>query len=381
MLLRLAALLTLLTAAFFLQRAANPIFEQNARVRQWPAVDVTVTVRLLETPVRPPAGHAAGEDSRSGAPMINVQLERRHEIGGLVFRTTRFNPTSEEIAPAGPEFATAGQASYVRRGHYDPKRPGEVFFPKAFGFRDYLPVFIWAPLFALGFGGLFLRKPGRAVVAPVDRAGKGWHRLRPTGSLGYRARAAWGVAVVCNVLLGLAVYDYFTGEPRARSTVSNLLVCLAAAPGLFIAGLAVYYSWMARRVGEPAVSVDAVRLRPGDRLSVKLELPLQRDFEIEQVVVSLTCVRAGLKAAGHGLGWRGRELYAERVERDVARRAGSGTRVSFEQRFRIPPDAEPSSLSRGGFAGPRIDWYIEVHFRLDHGPDYRGRFPVTIEAG
>lgn len=383
MILRLAAALTLAASMFFLHRAATPIFEQNAKVRRWPATDVTVTIRFIETPVRRrPGSSPGGGESKLGAlPAVNTVIELRHQVGGHIFTTTRFNPRTEEIAPvAGPDLFTMRQASYVRPGHYHPERPGELFMPKAFGFGDYAPLFLWAPAFALGFGGLFLRRPGRAATALMDRATKGWYRVPPKYSIRYRARGAWGVAVVCNALLGLAVFDYFTGEPRARTTSSDVLVCLATLPGVITIGLAVYYAWMARRVGEPRVSVDAVRVRPGERLAVRVELPLKRELDLEHITVGLTCVRGAFENTGHGPGWRERELYAERVERDVGRRAGAGTRVWCEQRFQVPPDAAPSSLSHAGFAGPWIDWYVEVRCHLDNGPDYRGRFPVTVEA-
>jgi hypothetical protein len=65
----------------------------------------------------------------------------------------------------------------------------------------------------------------------------------------------------------------------------------------------------------------------------------------------------------------------------VNRRAGGGSRATFEQRFRVPAEAEPSSPSHAGLRGPWTDWYVEVRFHLADGPDYRGRFPVTVEAG
>ena len=400
MILRFAALVTLAASAYFLQRAADPIFEQNAKVRQWPATDVTVTVRLADPPARGPATGATtgrsissgNRDAAAGGATANRLVEQRHEVAGQVFRTTRFNPPDDEWPPAESESGADRQAGHVRRGYYDPNRPGQVFVPKAFGFRDYLPVFVGAPLFAAGFGGLLLGKRRRpaSTAASGRGGGKGWLRLTPARSGGHRARAAWCAAVVCNLLIGLAVYDYFTGQPRARSALGDTLVCLGAAPGLLAVGLAAYLSRAAGRVGEPSVSIDSPRLRPGERIAVKVELPPTRDLDLEHVGVALVCVRSGTitvtgtgtgdggrASPGPGPGSREEEVYADRAERAVARRPGPA-RPTFEQRFRVPPNAEPSSLARAGRA-PRVDWFVEVHFHIVDGPDYRGRFPVTVE--
>lgn len=377
MLLRLAALVTLAVSAFCLHRAAQPIFDQNARVRQWPAVDATVEVTAPAVAPLPGAGRRPPVDPANDG---RFRVVCRYEVAGNVYRKSLPDPRAADWMPAGPALVTDGKGSYTRRGHYDPASPGQLFFPKAFGLGDYLPVFIWSPLFAVGFGGLFLRKPGRSAASPADRAGEGWHRLRPKYSMRYRANGAWGVAVVCNLLLGVAAYDYFTGEPRTRSFMSNALACLALTPGIVASGLAIYYSWMSRRVGEPVVSVDALRLRAGERLAVKVELPLRRDLDVEHVRVSLVCIRSAFENTGSGPGWRERAVYEEHAERSVGQRGRQGTRVSFEQRFRVPADAEPSSLSHAGIRGPWIDWYVEVRLHLDDGPDYRGRFPMTVDA-
>jgi hypothetical protein len=370
MLLRIAALVTLATSIFFLQRAANPIFEQNARVRQWPAVDVAVDVT---SPTADPRGKAGPADDG------RFKVVYRHEVGGNVYRTFAADPRAADWMPAGPTPATDGNGSYVRRAHYDPERPGQLFFPKSFAFRDYLPIFVWGPALALGFGGLVLRRPGRAAASPVGRAAaKGWYRVRPKYSMRYRASGAWGMAIVCNLALAAAAYDYFTGEPRTRTMPGVVLVSLAMLPGVVTSGLAIYYSWMLRRVGEPTVSLDALRVPPDGRLAVKVELPLKRDLDLEHVRVSLICIRTALENAGAGPRWRERTVYEDRAERSVGRRATEGTRVAFEQRFRVPGDAEPSSLSHAGIRGPWIDWYVELQFHLDDGPDYRGRFPVTV---
>ena len=371
MLLRIAALITLAASMFFLQRAAAPIFEQNAKVRQWPAVEVDVEV---VSPV------AAGVTRREGGPRNDgrFRVTYRHEVGGNVYRTFAADPRAADWTPAGTALVTEGKGTYVRWAHYDPERPGKLFFPKAFSFGDYFPIFAWGPALALGFGGLVLRRPGRSAASPVDRAGKGWYRVRPKYSMRYRASGAWGVAVVCCVTLAAAAYDYFNGEPRTRTTPGNVLVCLAMLPAVATSALAIYYSWMLGRVGEPTVSVDAVAVAPGGRLAVKVELPLKHDLDLEHVRVSLICIRTALESSGAGPHWREWTVYDDRVDRSVGRRVAEGTRVTFEQRFHVPDDAEASSLSHAGIRGPWIDWYVEIQFHLDDGPDYRGRFPVTV---
>src|SRR3954462_521787 len=54
LLLRLISLLALSAAVFFLVNAAQPIVEQNRKVRDWPAVDMTVSAWMLDRPQTKP---------------------------------------------------------------------------------------------------------------------------------------------------------------------------------------------------------------------------------------------------------------------------------------------------------------------------------------
>src|SRR5688500_10782647 len=124
MLLRLAALVTLAVSAFCLQRAAQPIFDQNARVRQWPGVDATVEVTA------PAANPPAREGRRPQGDPANdgrFHVAYRYEIGGNIYRGTLPDPRAADWLPAGPKLVTEGKGTYTRRGHYDPASPGKLF--------------------------------------------------------------------------------------------------------------------------------------------------------------------------------------------------------------------------------------------------------------
>ena len=377
MILKVATLLVLATSLFLLQRAAGPIIEQNRKVRTWPAVEVRAVAKFVDAP---PARQRAAAKAGIPAPR-DLQLVYRYEVDGVVHRQPRFTPRTEELAPLGPlgpEVFEGGEASYTRRGHYNPVKHQELFLPNPLGFSDYWPIFFWGPVLGLGFGGLVLRKPGYSSAVAMERAEKGWYRLRPKYSIRLRASGAWGVAIVTCVVTGVAAHDYFEGEPRAHTAVSNSLVLAGLIPGLIALGLAVFYTWLAQRVGEPRVLVDSTRLTPGSRFAVKIELPTKADVDLEQVTVSLACVRS--EFTGPRARFRERVIWEDAVERAIGnrRRSPAGGRVTFEQRFTVPPDAVPSL--RGGFTGPWIDWEVRLRFRLDNGPDYRGKFPVTVDV-
>jgi hypothetical protein len=147
-------------------------------------------------------------------------------------------------------------------------------------------------------------------------------------------------------------------------------------PGVIALGLAVYYSWTARRVGDARVWVSTPRAKPGQRVVAKFELPIKADVDLEHVVVSLACVRSEFR--GSRLRFSERVVWEQRHERSLAnrRRASAGDRVEFEQRFDVPGDAGLSFA--GGVFGPWIDWEFRVQFHLGNGPDYRGKFPMVV---
>jgi hypothetical protein len=332
-------------------------------VREWPEVDVTATAKLVDPQVKPPAA----------GPVVTY----RHEVGGNVYRTTLVSAPSEAWAPAGPKLVTDAEASYARRGHYDPERPHELFLPRPLGFGDYWAFFFWGPLLGVGVGGLALRKPGRSATSSMDPAGeRGWYRLRPKYSIRRRAIGTWIVVLVSCTIISVAAVDYFTGRPRTHTTASNVLVCVGLLPGLAVIAVAAHYTWLAQRVTEARVAIHAARVTPGSRLAARVELPVKAGVEIEQVVVSLACIRTAVE--GGRVGFRKTVIWEERSERDVSRRVRAGGRVTFEERFTLPEDAAPASAS--GAFGPWIDWEIRVEFRLADGPDYRGKFQVLVEA-
>lgn len=375
MVLRFTALLLMATSLFMLQHAAKPIVEQNRKVQAWPAVEVTVVGRFTDE--RP---YLSARPKPPGLSAPQLQIVYRHEVAGQVFRLSRFNPRTEELAPLGPALLEKGEASYTRRGHFNPAKPSELFLPESFGVGSYWLVFFWGPVLGLGFGALVLRKPGYSLDAggAARRVEKGWHRLPQKYSIRHRARGAWGVAVVTCAVTGLAAYDYFTGEPRRHTLLSNAVVILCLAPAAVTLGLAMYYAWLARRVGDARVMADAAHATPGSRLAVKVELPAKADIDLEQVTVSLACVRS--EFTGPRFRFRERVIWEHVVERSLTprRRLEPGHRVTFEERFTLP--AEADHTFRGGFFGPWIDWEVRLHFRLDNGPDYRGKFPITVDA-
>ena len=379
MLLRITALILLAAAASVLHYAASPILEQNQKVKDWPAVDARVTARFVEGSVRAKSddGGGATRPSLGELPPANLVVEYRHEANGVIYRKVRPTPRTEELVPAGPNLMTDGEGSYTRKAHYDPAKPSELFIPKAFGLGDYGQIFFWGPVFALGFGALVLRKPGRSLRTATAPAERGWHRLQPKYSIRHRVSGAWGVAITCNLIAGWAAYDFLTGEPRTRSSLTSALACVALLPGFVAAGLAVYYSWMARRAGDARVWIDAPRATPGTRLAARFELPLRADVDVEKVVVTLACVRSEFRGS---LRFTDRVTWEQRFERARAprRRAAAGGKMEFEQRFEVPPDAQPSFA--GGVTGPWIEWELRVEFHLIDGPDYRGKFPLVMEV-
>jgi hypothetical protein len=372
MLLRLAALLALATSVFFIQSAALPILEQNFKVRQWPTVDADVTARFIDRS----AGATTGP-GRSKLLAPELQVEYRYEVNGTVHRSVHNTPGAEEWSPAGPDLVTKGEASYKRRGHYDPADPSQMIIPKPLGFANYWPILFWAPIGAIGLVGFVLRKPGRSRRMPRHDIAKGWHRLRPKYSMHYRANAAWAIALVCNSILIFSAYDYWTSEPRIRSTPASILMALGMVPGLIIVAFAIYYTWMATRVGEARVSIDTVNVTPGTRLAARFEIPIKANVDLEHVVVSLVRINSAFVAGSTGIRYRDRIEWEERIDRSVGKRAQAGTHVTFEQRFLIPADAAPSSVS--GILGPWISWEIHIQLHLANGPDYRVKFPLSVD--
>jgi hypothetical protein len=208
MILRVTALLVLATGTLFLGLAAEPIVEQNRKVRDWPSVDATVTVRRAGEPVTAPttdrdrpatgpatamAASAAASPGVTGRAGADVTVHYRHEVNGTVYRSLAVTSGADEWGPAGgPEFVDNGELPSTRRARYDPQRPDRLFFPKALGLRDYGRCSFGRRCWRSGSGGSSCASRHDAPgAAPDVDVGKGWHRLRQRYSLRQRASAAW----------------------------------------------------------------------------------------------------------------------------------------------------------------------------------------------
>jgi hypothetical protein len=210
MAIRIIALFIVAISAFFLQRAATPLIEQNAKVKDWPSQNVTVQV-------------TAAPPNKSG--VVDRIVEYRQYIGeGNLLRYFRRVPHDQTwLADGGvPELPVGMQlpATLNARGYANRAAPDKLFFPKSLGFRDYAPLLLWTPLAAIGFGGLVIRK----------------------NNARYRASGAWGAAIVCGVLTGFILYDYLTGTPRVRSTLSDGLMFAGSMPALLLIAAALHFT-------------------------------------------------------------------------------------------------------------------------------------------
>jgi hypothetical protein len=139
------------------------------------------------------------------------------------------------------------------------------------------------------------------------------------------AAGAWGAAVVTISVIGLALYDYFTGSPRTHTPVADALAWVAAAPGLLFLLAAVVFTRRAAGRGEPRVWINVPIVKPGERFAVKCEIADEGD----DVAVIVGQVNRRREAT-----------WQDRAERSIADRARPDGRATFEQRFTLPGDAD-----------------------------------------
>jgi hypothetical protein len=378
MLIRFVALIAVAAAVFVLVQAGQPIVDQNRKVREWPSVEVQVAAKIdlsEGTPVTQPVTRSSTSPSTqatattlpttrasmtaapsTGAHEPAVVIRYRHDVGGTIYQSFRrrsLKEPFEEREFLEPALSTGGVASYRTRGVYDPAKPEELFLLQPFGLRTYLPIFAAAPLLGIGFGALVMHKRARASVRlarpRLAEGEKGWHRLTPANILpGHRAAGAWGAAIVCNTVVGFALYDYFAALPRAHSPLTDVLAALSVLPGVAILGVAVAFSRSARRHGEVRAWVNEMPAKPGERFAIKCEVPVDPAFADAErmVVVTVKCVN------------RGKTVWEERTERSVAGRGKQDGRATFEQRFTIPGDVGSRESSEN--QPERIDGEVRI---------------------
>src|SRR3954449_11963575 len=103
MLLRFLSLIALAAAVFFLVNAGQPVVDQNRKVHDWPAVEVSVFAKLLGGATTAPATTAPVTTAPAAEPVMtapattrsmtassttgaqDVLIRYRHEIGGVIY--------------------------------------------------------------------------------------------------------------------------------------------------------------------------------------------------------------------------------------------------------------------------------------------------------
>jgi hypothetical protein len=131
-------------------------------------------------------------------------------------------------------------------------------------------------------------------------------------------------------------------------------------------------------MGDARLLVSAERFACGDQIALHAEQEAYVPLLIEQLTVALVCRETTRRKRGSKTTISTHTCYENQISALKDHQARPGQTVAIHQTLSIPVDGQPSSPPDcKGY--PRYVWAIELVARIPGSPDYRAKFPITVE--
>ncbi len=316
-----------------------------------------------------------GRTSRSYKPVI----EYRYEVNGQSYTSDEVTPLDESAGSKwAHEIINRYKAGQTYEAYYNPDHPSEAFLVRQYSFFPYM--FILFPMLFLATGSGIMIGMGasqRRPPEPVARPG-GRFEIKPTSRIADRRRAALIAAVAWHGVGVLACGHYFAAAEPPYGALPIIIAVIYEAIGCVPLALACHYYVLGRRMSDARLLVGAQRFACGNQIAVHAEQEAYVPLLIEELTVGLVCRETTREKRGSKTTISTHTCYENQVSALKDRQAQPGQTVAIGQALWIPADGQPSSPPTNKDY-PRYAWAIELAARIPGSPDYRARFPITVE--
>jgi len=335
-----------------------------------PATVLSADVKTIRT------RDSRGRTSTSYKPVVKY----RYQVDGRTHTCDAVTPIEESgmhsWAHGIVEQYPAGQET---EAYYNPADPSEAFLVKQYSFFPYVFLLCPMPFWAIAIGvgvGTGMGRRGRSGVWPVSG---GWYQLRPTTRLASRRSGALIVSLGWHIAGVLAWGHFFRVAEPPYGLFATITTVVYETIGLVPVGIFLYYFRLGRILSDARLLIDTQQLALGDEITIRVEQGIFTALQIDEMSVALVCEETRKTRSGSKTTVSSHKCYEDGVPVMKDRPVTAGEPLGVEHAFRIPDDGAPTSPP--SYAGyPRYAWRFEVITQIPGQPDYRGKFPVTVEG-
>ncbi len=337
-------------------------------------VPVTATVLSKEVE-RHTSRDSDGRTSTSYEPVVKY----RYQVDGQTYTCDVVTPLDDSGSSRwAHELIGRYQVNEETEAYHNPKEPHEAFLAKQYSFFPYIFVLFPMLFLAVGAGVAVGTGMGRRRSEPWPVSGD-WYELDPTTRIAHRRQAALIVACIWHVVGILTWGHYFRVAEPPYGLDAGIFTLIYELIGLAPVGMFIYYFRLGRILRDADLLINTQQLVVGEPITVRVEQEFYTSLQIEELSVGLVCEKTTKTRSGSKTTVSSHACYEDRAPVLPAQQVGPGAPVSGEHEFRVPPNAEPTSPP-GYKAYPRYAWRIEVQTKIPGQPDYRAKFPVTVQG-
>ena len=365
-------ILFILFASIFIGVGGTMAWRQDYKIRHWKPVDAVIVSCDVK---RHESTDSKGHRSVSYSPEIAFC----YQAGAHTLTVHGALPLSQSSSASWANgicnrFKTGQKVT----GYVNPENPSEGFVLRQYSFFPY--IFILFPMIFMAVGVFVAFGAGARKTKPPTPVLRGeWFDLKPSVRIAGKRLAAWLTTILWGGIGAVACGHYFVMAARPYETVSLVMSGIYLALTAVPVGLAIYYTLLARVVGDANVFTNRPVLAVGATVKVGVRQNVFTPVQVQEAAVGLKCEMTTRTRRGNKTSYSTETCFEDLKPVLQNHAARAGTALEYSTDLTVPPGSTPSSPPNQG-AYPRYRWQIVLRTQLAGSPDYRADFPVVVEG-
>ncbi len=312
-------------------------------------------------------------DSGESGTTYRAEITYSYTIDGKTYESSNVFP----IKISGPRSQAQRildqfEPEETAEGFYNPENPSQAFLIKKYSILPY--IFILFPV-------LFLCVAGWASAG--IRSGNTDKKPIPSSTHGFEIKPSLPIAsikkgLIITFLFWFVIGCLACGHYAYVTSYSFGITEIVVFSIYFVIGFLLlvgwfYYKRMSEGFSDTQLFVDQERFFLGTDLNVTINWTIYQNIYIQNLTLSLKCIHKYKS----GKSTRKDTHYEQKYPLLDNHNARAGELINLPQTISIPADKKPGSQHKRSY---RYDWHLEINATIPDHPDYRGKFPILVEA-
>ncbi len=323
-------------------------------------------------------------EHRGKSTTYSPEVMYRYKVGDVAYTSHNVLPFSESAGYAwAQEIISHYHPCQSTEAYYDPAKPGNAFLLKHYSFAPYLFV-LFPMIFLVVPVSLYFAQTATRPLAPPTPQPDGWFELKPASRVAARGQRALVVTGVWQSIGVLASGHYFSVATPPYETAAIVATGIYGALGCIPLAMAIYYFLVHRHIGDARIFVNTQQFVLGEEVALLLQQPVCTGLQITALNANLVCNETARTTSGGKTSIQTAVCYRDDAVLLSNHPAQPRETLTGTHTFTLPEEQTTSAAASSppkekGY--PRFAWQIEVHTKIAHGPDYRGKFPLIVVGG